>query len=44
MSLGEKKGGKYMSRGLAFFYRKGKKNLQLGTGFITHHRIVSAVC
>jgi hypothetical protein len=25
------------------FYGKGKENFQLGTGFLVHHRIVSAV-
>jgi hypothetical protein len=26
-----------------FFYGKGNKNHQFGTGFIVHHRLVSAV-
>ena len=26
-----------------FFYGKGKENLQLGTRFFVHHRIISAV-
>ena len=26
-----------------FFYEKGNKNYQLGTGFLVHRRIVSAV-
>ena len=26
-----------------FFYRKGNKNQQLGTGYFVHHRIVSTV-
>jgi len=31
------------SRGLLFFYEKGKENNRFGTGFLLHHRIVSAV-
>jgi exonuclease III len=36
------KGGK-VTAGDYFFYGKGKENNQLGTGFVVHHRTVSAV-
>ena len=35
--------GHCKSRGLYFFLWKGKENHQLGTGFLVHHRIASAV-
>ena len=37
------KGGQGKRRGFYFFYGKGNKIRQLGTGFFVHHRIVSAV-
>jgi len=35
--------GHCKSRGLYFFVWKRNKNYQLRTGFLVHHRIVSAV-
>ena len=32
-----------VTAGDCFFYRKGNENNQLGTGFVVHHRTVSAV-
>ena len=37
------KGGTVRAGDYNFFYGKGNKNYQLGTGFIVHQRIVSAV-
>jgi hypothetical protein len=37
------KGGTVRAGDYNFFYRKGNKNHQLGTGVFVHHRIVSAV-
>ena len=36
-------GGMVRAEGYNFFYRKGNKNHQFGTGFFVHHRIVPAV-
>jgi hypothetical protein len=32
-----------LEEGIIFFYGKGNEKDQLGTGFLVHHRIVSAV-
>jgi len=37
------KAGKLRAGNCNFFFGKGKKYHQLGTGFFVHHRIVSAV-
>jgi hypothetical protein len=37
------KGGTVRKGDCKFFYGKGSENRQLGTGFVLHHRIVSAV-
>ena len=37
------KGGMVSAGDYNFFYAKGNKNHQLGTGFFVHHRIVSAI-
>ena len=37
------KGGTVRAENFNFFYGKGKENNQLGTGFVLHHGIVSAV-
>jgi len=36
------KGGMVRAGDFNFFYGKGNKHHQLGTGFCVHHRIVSA--
>jgi len=37
------KGGMVSAGDYNFFYGKGNKNHQLGTGFFVHHRILSAI-
>jgi len=37
------KGGTVRAGDYIFFYKKGNKSHQLGTGYYVHHRIVSAV-
>jgi hypothetical protein len=39
----EDKGGTVTAGDYIFFYRKGNENNKLGTGFLLHQRIVSAV-
>ena len=37
------KGGTVRAGDYMFFYKKGSKNHQLGTGYFVHHRMLSAV-
>jgi len=37
------KGGTVAAGDYSFFYGKGNENIQLGTGFFVHHKIVSAI-